>query len=218
MAGEAHHQHGAGRSGEAALIACPVCDTLQREPVLAKGSRAECVRCHSVLMTSRSHAMTRIVMMAASALILMAAGVFFPFLRIRAGGIEQQSSLIDTALAYSTGLLVPLTFALMALIIVLPVVRFVAVIYVLAPMALGWAPASHAREAFRLSQSLKPWAMAEVFIVGVAVALVKISDLAQVTLGPAFFALCCLVIVNVLYDSLMCRFTVWKTLEARQAS
>jgi paraquat-inducible protein A len=169
-------------------------------------------------MTSRASAMTRIVMMAATALVLMIAGVFFPFLEVSAGGIVQRSSLIDTILAYSTGLLVQLTFALAALIIILRLLRFLTVLYTLAPMALGWAPARHAATAFRLAGRLRPWAMAEVFIVGVTVALVKIADLAQVRLGPAFWALATLVVVNVLYDAILCRFTVWKTLETRRAS
>ncbi len=157
-------------------------------------------------------------MLAATALVLMAAGVGFPFLQISAGGQVQRSSLIDAISAYSTGLLLPLTFALAALIVILPLTRLLCVIYTLAPMALGHHPARLAVPAFRMAGWLRPWAMAEVFVVGVAVALVKVSDLARVTLGPAFWALCALVVVNVLYDILMCRFTVWKTLGDRRPS
>lgn len=204
-----------GVSDEAALIACPTCDTLQHEVALKPGERSRCVRCGTTLATSRRNALTRITMMAASALVLMVAGISFPFLKLNAKGLHQQTSLLDTARAFDTGILVPLVFVLFALIVFLPLVRFVAILYVAAPMALGWRPARGAAAAFRLSERLRPWAMAEVFVVGVVVALVKISDMAEVTLGPSFFALATLVVVNVLYDQLMCRFTVWKTLETR---
>ena len=200
------------------LFACPTCDALQREPAVPLDAKARCSRCGTVLLTSRRQAMTRIVMLATTALVLMAAGVSFPFLQISASGLVRKSSLIDTVTAYSTGLLIPLTFALAALIIVLPVVRFVAVLYTLAPMALGRVPAPYAAGAFRIAQSLRPWAMAEVFVLGVAVALVKLGDLARISLGPAFWALCALVVVNTIYETLMCRFTVWKTLDARRLS
>jgi paraquat-inducible protein A len=59
--------------------------------------------------------------------------------------------------------------------------------------------------------------MAEIFIIGVAVALVKVAGLATVTLGPAFWAFVLLVIVTVLKDSFMCRVTVWQTLSQRSA-
>lgn len=60
--------------------------------------------------------------------------------------------------------------------------------------------------------------MAEIFIIGVAVALVKVSGLARVGLGPAFWAFAALLVVTILTDSSICRLTVWKTLKTRRGS
>lgn len=200
------------------MIACPKCDALHRVPQIDTGSEARCVRCGTVLMAPRDGAMTRIVMLSVTALILMIAAVFFPFLELRVQGLGRKSSVFDAVLAFSDGLMLPLSFAVAALIVVLPITRFIALIYVFAPMALGWAPAPHAKAAFRLAEQIRPWAMAEVFIIGVAVALVKVAGLAQVTLGPAFWAFVGLVIITVLKDNFMCRVTVWQTLNARSPS
>lgn len=199
-------------------MACPSCDALYHDRDIVAGEIARCSRCHIVIEAPRNDAMTRIVMLSAAALILMVAAVFFPFLELGAAGIVKRSSLLDTVMAFSTGLTAPLTLAMAALIIILPVIRFVAVIYVLAPMALGWHPARHAARAFRLFEALRPWAMAEVFIVGVAVALVKVAGLAHLSIGPAFWAFVALVIVTVLKENFMCRVTIWKTLENRRTS
>ena len=200
------------------MIACPKCDALHKVPRLDAGAQARCVRCGTVLMAPREGAMTRIVMLSVTALVLMIAAVFFPFLELSVQGLDLKSSVFDAVLACSDGLMLPLSFAVAALIVVLPITRFVALIYVFAPMALGWAPAAHARAAFRLAEQIRPWAMAEVFIIGVAVALVKVAGLAQVTLGPAFWAFVGLVIITVLKDNFMCRVTVWQTLNARSPS
>lgn len=200
------------------MIACPKCDVLHRVPQVEKGARARCVRCGTVLMAPKDGAMTQIVMLATTALILMMAAVFFPFLELSVQGLGRKSSVFDAILAFSDGLMLPLSFAVAALIVVLPVMRFIALIYVFAPMAMGWAPAAQAKTVFRLAETIRPWAMAEVFIIGVAVALVKVSGLAQVTLGPAFWAFVGLVIVTVLKDSFMCRVTVWQTLDQRSPS
>lgn len=200
------------------MIACPKCDALHKVPRLDAGAQARCVRCGTVLMAPREGAMTRIVMLSVTALVLMIAAVFFPFLELSVQGLDLKSSVFDAVLAFSDGLMLPLSFAVAALIVVLPITRFVALIYVFAPMALGWAPAAHARAAFRLAEQIRPWAMAEVFIIGVAVALVKVAGLAQVTLGPAFWAFVGLVIITVLKDNFMCRVTVWQTLNARSPS
>ncbi|PWL34202.1 MAG: paraquat-inducible protein A [Marivita sp. XM-24bin2] len=200
------------------MIACPKCDALHRVPLLDKGAEAKCVRCGTVLMAPRDGAMTRIVMLSLTALILMIAAVFFPFLKLSVQGLGRESSVFDAILSFSDGLMLPLSFAVAALIVVLPMMRFIALIYVFAPMALGWAPARHAKAVYKLAETVRPWAMAEIFIIGVAVALVKVAGLAQVTLGPAFWAFVGLVIVTVLKDNFMCRVTVWQTLNTRSPS
>ncbi|MCA0869418.1 paraquat-inducible protein A [Seohaeicola saemankumensis] len=200
------------------LIACPVCDVLHRETPVPVGQKARCRRCGTVLYAPRESAMTQIVMLAVTAAILMVAAIFFPFLELDAGGLNSRSSVFDAVLAFASGPLLPLSLAVAALIVVLPLVRLAAVTYALAPMVFGFAPAAHAEPAMRLAERTRPWAMAEIFIVGVAVALVKVAGLAHVTLGPAFWAFLALVLITVLNDNLMCRLTIWKTLEDRRNS
>ncbi len=200
------------------LIACPTCDALHRAGAVPVGARGRCTRCGTVLSAPREGAMTRIVMLAATSLVLMVAAIFFPFLEISAGGMTRKSSVLDAALAFSDGLTLPLTLAVAAFIIVLPALRLGLIIYALAPMALGWYAARHAVAAFRLAEELRPWAMAEIFVIGVAVALVKVGGLATLHFGVAFWAFVLLVLVNVLNDNFMCRLTIWRTLEHRSRS
>ncbi len=200
------------------LIACPNCDTLYRERRIGHDQVARCRRCGTVLAAPQPGAMTRITMLAGAALVLMVAAVSFPFLELSELGLRQRSSVIDAILAFSDGRTAPLSLALALLIVLLPAARLLALLYTLGPMALGWHPAHHAATAFRWAEKMRPWAMAEVFIVGVAVALVKVAGLATVTLGPAFWAFCLLVVITVLKDSIMCRLTVWKTLSERRPS
>ena len=55
----------------------------------------------------------------------------------------------------------------------------------------------------------RPWSMAEIFVIGVAVALVKVSGLASVTLGPAFWSFVLLGVVALMEDAVLCRRSVW---------
>lgn len=202
----------------AGLVACPTCDTLHQIAEVPMGARARCLRCHRVLLAPRESAMTKIVMLALTATVLMIAAISFPFLRLESRGLAQESSVLDAVMAFSEGIMVPLSLAVAALIVVLPLLRLGAILYALVPMAIGWAPAKGAVPAFRLAEALKPWSMAEIFIVGVAVALVKVAGLAQLTIGPAFWAFSGLVLVTFLSDNFMCRLTIWRTLESRSPS
>lgn len=199
------------------LIACPRCDALYRVREPATGQRATCQRCHMVLIAPRRNAMFRILALSVTVLILMVAAVFLPFLSISVGGFSNRSSVLDAALAFSGGPMTLLALAVAALIVMIPLTRVGLVIYVLGPPALGYVPLRGAASAFRLAEALKPWSMAEIFVLGVAVALVKVSDLAQVHYGPAFWMFAVLVVILVFQDMLMCRWSIWKMLEERRA-
>ncbi|MHC0053621.1 paraquat-inducible protein A [Actibacterium sp. D379-3] len=195
------------------LIACPYCDVLHRISAVPKGARARCKRCGTVLIAPRAGAFARIVSLAVTAMILMSAAMFFPFLALSAGGLHHATSILGAVLAFSSGLMVPLSVAVAGLIVLIPLIRLGAIIYTLWPLTQNRPPFPGARRAFALAEKLKPWSMAEIFIVGVGVALVKISGMASVTLGPAFWAFAALVLVTALQDTFMCKHTVWTTLE-----
>ncbi|EPX77073.1 Paraquat-inducible protein A [Litoreibacter arenae DSM 19593] len=199
------------------LIVCTHCDavfTLERP---AAGQRAKCARCGTVLITPRRKAGLQIIAVSVAITILIIAATIFPFLSISAAGTSNSVSILDAALAFSDGPLVALTLATAALIIFVPLARVLLTIYVLVPIVLDRPPARGSTQAFRLSEALRPWSMAEIFALGCAVALIKISDLADVAFGPAFWMFSTLVVLVVVQDNFLCRWSVWKSLDKTQA-
>ena len=91
-------------------------------------------------------------------------------------------------------------------------------LYVLVPIVLDRPPARRAIPAFRLSEALRPWSMAEIFAIGCAVALVKVVDLANVGFGPAFWMFGFIVVFVIAQDSFMCKWSVWNSLEHKAKS
>lgn len=204
------------REGE--LIACPQCDALYRIVPLGHGERAKCVRCHTVLVATRDQAFIRVIALAVTVVILMVAATFFPFLSVSVAGLSNSSSVLDAALAFAGGPMFGLSLAVAALIVAIPIIRAALVVYVLTPLAFGRMPWPGAIPAFRFSETLRPWSMAEIFVIGVAVALVKVADLARIGFGPAFWMFAALVVVIVLKDGNMNRWTIWKALDPQNRS
>ncbi|WP_226779385.1 paraquat-inducible protein A [Oceaniglobus trochenteri] len=198
---------------EPELIACPQCDALYSAVAPGPGERATCLRCGTVLIAPRRNAFLRVIALAITMMILMFGATFFPFLQVRVSGFRNSSSVFDAALAFVDGPMLPLSVAVAALIVLIPVARAGLVLYVLVPLAMDRAPLRGATIAFRWAERLKPWSMAEIFVIGVAVALVKISDLARVDYGPAFWMFAALVVVITLQDGYLCRWTIWKALD-----
>ncbi|MGJ8546308.1 MAG: paraquat-inducible protein A [Sulfitobacter sp.] len=196
-----------------ALIVCPQCDATWQLQRPKFGERAVCQRCHKVLIAPRHKAGLQIIAVSVASVILIIAATVFPFLQIDAAGRSNSVSVLDAALSFTGGALLLLSLATAALIIFIPLLRMLLTIYVLVPVVLDRPPARHAMQAFRLSEALKPWSMAEIFAIGCAVALVKVADLAQVAFGPAFWMFGILVVLVVAQDSFMCKWSVWDSLE-----
>jgi paraquat-inducible protein A len=195
------------------LIVCPHCDALFQVHTPDNGERAVCHRCHTVLIAPRRHAGLSVIALALTVMILVISATVFPFLRISVAGLSNSMSLLEAAFAFSSGPLVILALVVLALIVLIPLARVILILYVLVPVVANRGPPRGARAAFRLSEELKPWSMAEIFAIGCAVALVKIGDLADIHFGPAFWMFAALVVVAVLQDRFMCRWSIWKSLE-----
>lgn len=151
--------------------------------------------------------------MAITEAILMIVAIFFPFLSITAGGRSHQNSIFETALAFSHGLLIPLSALVLVMIILLPILRVAGVIYTFRPLRKNQKPSRHARVVFRFVETTQPWSMVEIYVVGAVVALIKVVGIASVSFGPAFWAFAALVVVLAFKDNLMCYWTVWRLLD-----
>lgn len=195
------------------LIACPTCDSLYQNVEPQFQERAVCPRCHTVLSAPIKGSVARIVALAIAVVVFLIAAVFLPFLRIEANGFQNASSIFDAAFSFSAAHLVVLSIAVLILILFIPMARAALLIFALSPLLLQRPPFRGAYLAFRWSEDLRPWSMAEIFVLGVGVALVKIVDLARVEVGAAFWLFSILVVFNVFQDTLLCRSSVWRALD-----
>ena len=194
------------------LIVCPQCDATYRLRRPGHGERATCSRCHTPLITPRRNAGLQIIAVSLAAFVLIIGATIFPFLRIDAAGTSNAVSILDAALAFG-GPMILLSLTTAALIVFIPLMRAMLTLYVLIPVVLDRPPARHAITAFRISEGLRPWSMAEVFAIGCAVALVKVVDLADVEFGPAFYMFGALVLLIIAQDRFLCKWSVWQSLE-----
>lgn len=198
----------------AELIACPSCDAVFHAVMPEPGQRAVCTRCGHVLIAPRKGAGKRIIAVSIAVVVLVLTAAFYPFLSISRAGLSNSTSIYQAVMSFTgDGLLTILSLVLMFMIVLIPAIRALLAIYVITPMAMDRRPWPHAAVAFRLAERLRPWSMAEIFAIGCAVALVKIGAMVTVALGPAFWMFAVLVVLIVVQDTLMCRYSVWTELD-----
>ncbi|MEM8553196.1 MAG: paraquat-inducible protein A [Pseudomonadota bacterium] len=195
-------------------VGCPVCDAVYALPLDMEGQSAQCGRCGFQLTARRPAAIGQVVGLSITMAALMVIVIFTPFLTLRSGQFEAKASVYDTILGFSTGIMVPLAVAVFLFILVLPIMRMVLLVYALTPMLIGRRNFPQAARALRYAFTMRPWAMAEIFMVGVAVALVKLAGLATISMGMAFWAFGAVVLISAYQDTFMCRNTLWTMLDA----
>ncbi|MEM6625192.1 MAG: paraquat-inducible protein A [Pseudomonadota bacterium] len=191
-------------------IACPYCDSLWRRPVLQEGQRVKCGRCHSVILTNKHRSAERTIALMIASLILYAVAISFPFMRMERSGLSNEISVIDSVMILWTNDMNSLAVICGAFILLFPLSRIILLLFVgmslLGKVSTG---RPHALS-FRLAQYLEPWTMAEIFMIGVIVSLVKVGKLADISLGPAFWGMSGLIVLLTLGASAVCRDTIWQ--------
>lgn len=197
------------------LIACPGCDLLHHRRELLLGEQARCDRCSDIVQTRKIHTIDRTLAAALAGIVLLLLSLCLPFLSLSRSGIESNISVLDAVQSLWASDMLWLGFLTLGLIVCLPLARLLLLGWVLWRIRFNRKIRRSMRMAFRWSLRLEPWAMAEIFMVGVVVSLVKISTLANLQVGLAFWSLLVLVAIMILVNLTLCRDTVWTTLSRK---
>ncbi|WP_240454035.1 paraquat-inducible protein A [Halomonas sp. NO4] len=171
------------------LRACHECDWLVALPALRPGEQADCPRCGHTLVTRHRYPAQRSMALAIAAMVALVVAVSFPFVSFTVRGIGNRIELTETATTLIGFQQPVVAIAVILSIVVLPAVYLIGVIWLQFGLLRG-TPLPAGRSIARSLAHLHPWMMADVFIVGALVSLIKISGMAQVELGIAFWAFC----------------------------
>jgi paraquat-inducible protein A len=193
------------------LSKCHECGVLQRIPALPAGGVAVCHRCGSRLHRRRPDSLEPALALTVAGVVLYAVANSFPFL-----SFQMQGQTTDATLAtgvsdlYAAG-----HWELAAVVgftsILAPGLQLALLLAVLVPLKIGRLPARIAR-LFRYARTLAPWGMMDVFMLGILVAAVKLSDRATLIPGTSLAAFGVLIFVLAAAQAALDPDIVWSQL------
>ena len=169
------------------LIVCHACDLVHRLDKMVSPARVRCVRCRAELYRTNSVDIDTAIALAATALVLFVLANAYPLVILKVNGTSRAATLLGAAL----GLYRQQYAAIAALVaftsFLVPLAQIFTFLYVLVPLR-ARRPAPGRNVLLRALAPLRPWAMAEVFMLGALGALVKLSALAEVIPGIALIS------------------------------
>lgn len=197
----------------APLIACHECDLLQREAPLPRGGVARCGRCGAELYRNHPEGLEHALALTAGAVVLFVVANAFPILGLALEGQVIQTTLFNTVRTLWDQQMKPVAVLVFLTTIAMPALELFAIAYLLLPLRLGRVPPCFA-QVFRMLQSVRPWGMVEVFMLGVLVSLVKLAHLAGVVAGIALWSFAALMLVMAAIASVFDARALWARVDA----
>lgn len=194
-------------------IACSECDRLINLPESVDANHSLfCPRCHHKIQSGHKYPLDYVLALSLTGLLLLVAANSFPFLSFEAKGQGHSINLVHASAELFAQGFPALSVLVLAFIIVLPMLYLSMLVVLTMPIKLNlaWrAPVWFGR----ILSALLPWAMAEVFLIGVLVALIKMMAMATINFGISFWSYILFSVTFTYISAIVDAHRLWKWLE-----
>ena len=190
-------------------VACRECELQQRVPPLPPGGKAVCARCKMTIARNPVDPIDRPLALAITAAVVFLIANLSPLMGMSVAGLDSSTTILGAA--RETWLrgseLAAVSVAFCAVVAPGLFIAFMLLMLLAArrPPAPRWVG-----RLLRMSESVQPWSMSEVMLLGVLVALIKVSQFATVVPGVGLFALGVLVVLLAALGSSFDSHAVWQ--------
>lgn len=167
-------------------MACPHCDALIHESEVPEGRSLICVRCGSVVLRHRHNPMIRTLALSSAGLMLYVPANFLPVMSLEILGSSAHNTMLKGVVQlWGQGYLWMATLVFLCSM-ALPLIELTALFLLSLAGILRRFHPWH-RGLLRRVHTLREWGMLEVYMLGILVALVKLSDLGDTHVDIALF-------------------------------
>ncbi|MFV0934310.1 paraquat-inducible protein A [Pseudomonas jessenii] len=198
------------------LVACHECDLLMRKPKLAHGEKAMCPRCGYELYANRYNVVQRSLALVIAALLLFIPANFLPIMQLNLLGQSSQDTVWSGVVAlFDTGMQ-SVSVIVFLCSMGIPLLKLLCQLTVLLSIRFD-VGRSYGLLLYRIYHHIREWGMLEVYFMGVLVAIVKLADMAAITVGLGLVCFIGLLLVQVWLEVVMSPHQIWQALSGEDA-
>ncbi|MDH1732574.1 paraquat-inducible protein A [Pseudomonas chengduensis] len=193
------------------LVACHECDLLMRKPVLQDGESAECPRCGYELFSHRHRVVRRSLALVLTALLLYVPANFLPIMQLNLLGQTSQDTVWSGVIGLYESGMQGIAVVVFLCSMAVPLLKLLCQLLVLLSIRMDFGR-SYGLLLYRIYHHMREWGMLEVYLMGILVAMVKLMDLADLSLGLGLFCFIALLLVQVWLEVTMSPNQIWEAL------
>ena len=194
------------------VVSCDTCGLVQTVPPLTPSTAAECMRCGSFLASRRSARSLEVTAaLSLAALILYVPANIYPITKMYLYGGYSESTVWDgvVMLMRSDQWFVAVIVFLASMAI--PLFKLAGLFSLVVTVRMGWGRRLRSRtQLYKFIDVIGPWAMLDVFLLAVLVALVKLSTWATILPGPGLLAFTAVVVLTMLASAVFDPKLIWE--------
>ena len=198
------------------IIACKACGLVQRLDVLEPGTSAECYRCGWLIGKRMVNSLGRVAAFSLAALIFYVPANIFPILRMEYYGAYSENTVWEGCVRlFQDGQWFVAIIVFLASILI-PFVKLLGLFFLV--VTTKYQSSRWQRERtliYKVIDVIGPWAMLDVFLLSVLVALVKLQRIATVLPGRALLAFTAVVVFTLLASATFDPTTIWEQPRAK---
>jgi paraquat-inducible protein A len=202
-----HSGDRAREPAEAGLVACRACGQVQSLPAPRPGYDRKCERCGETMGSGLVH-LDIVFPVLIAAFVAFAVALTVPLARIELSGQHATADPMTGVYGFLNYGNAPMALFTFVCVVFGPLARIIGIIFAIYCVRTGRRPRSLPR-IYRFAESLRPWCMLDVFLVGALISMTKLHDLVRVEMAPGLWVLMGLVWTIALFDSLFGRRRFW---------
>jgi paraquat-inducible protein A len=196
------------------VLACGLCGQLQQVAILEPGMALECCRCGAVIRERRRRSLATPAALALAALILYVPANLYPILRMEWYGAYTESTVWDGVVSLAKGHQWFVAVIVFLASIVIPLLKLAGLFFLTITTRIGTRRWLRARtQIYRFIDVIGPWAMLDVFLLAILVALVKLGQFATILPGRGLVAFSCVVVLTILASASFDPRLMWEKAE-----
>ncbi|WP_085633763.1 paraquat-inducible protein A [Pseudomonas sp. R16(2017)] len=194
-----------------ALLACHECDLLMRREALAPGEKCCCPRCGYELAVHRPHWQRRSLALVLTALLLYIPANFLPIMHLSLLGQTRSETVWGGVLGLFESGMQGVAVVVLLSSMAIPLLKLLCQLLVL--LSVRFKVARRAGlQLYRSYHHLREWGMLEVYLFGILVSIVKLVDIADLSLGIGLACFVALLLTQVWLELSMPSHQVWEAL------